>query len=230
MSFADSSELENIESTDLVSHLEVRKLAFTTLGRLASTAMTIPTEKNGVPPPAFALASAVPVLRLHAASFIGTAAPRRSRHARTAMCALPPPDGRVASKPVWQCMSQCGACCKLDDFEGDVLRDMLKSEADVVEYLGMIGDNGWCTWFDSHSRRCSRYDSRPRFCRATPQVFTELYGVPADDFDEFAVSCCEFHITNTFGDDSHESMRYESFTKGATLACGQTQQCAGELD
>lgn len=118
-------------------------------------------------------------------------------------------------------MKHCGACCKLDDFEEDVLRDMLKSDDDVVEYLGMIGTDGWCRWFDSEERSCSKYETRPRFCRATPEVFKDLYNVDKEDFDEFAISCCEFHIANTFGEESHEVERYDVFKDSPSE---QTQQ------
>lgn len=107
-------------------------------------------------------------------------------------------------------MEYCGACCKLDDFDPDVLQEMLSNEQDVVEYLSMIRPNGWCKHFDTFSRKCTIYDSRPEFCRATPQVFERLYDTPPSQFDQFAISCCEFHIGNTYGDDSNEALRYDS--------------------
>lgn len=116
------------------------------------------------------------------------------------------------SVPTWRCMPHCGACCKLDDFDRDVLHDMLKSETDVVEYLGMIGSDGWCKWFDSFSRKCTIYENRPRFCRATPDVFNQLYDVPVGQFDEFAISCCEFHIANSYGAESNEAFRFDDYT------------------
>lgn len=115
------------------------------------------------------------------------------------------------NRPQWSCMQHCGACCKLDDFDPDVLRQMLSKEQDVVEYLSMIRPDGWCTHFDSFSRKCTIYDSRPYFCRATPQVFQQLYNVPPSQFDQFATSCCEFHIANTYGKESNEAFRYDSF-------------------
>lgn len=111
----------------------------------------------------------------------------------------------------WKCMEHCGACCKLDDFDPDVLREMLSSEQDVVEYLSMIRPDGWCKHFDSFSRKCTIYESRPEFCRATPQVFEQLYNVSPPQFDQFAIACCEFHIANTFGERSNEASRYEAF-------------------
>lgn len=109
-------------------------------------------------------------------------------------------------------MDQCGACCKLGEYEHDVLRDLLKSETDVVEYLEMISpDDGWCKWYDHRSRTCTQYETRPRFCRATPQTFRELYDVDESRFNDFAISCCQFHISNTYGDDSVEAYRHDDF-------------------
>lgn len=132
------------------------------------------------------------------------------------MCASTPTPGSRHSQqqqqPKWQCMDQCGACCKLGEYEHDVLRDLLKSETDVVEYLEMISpDDGWCKWYDHRSRTCTQYETRPRFCRATPQTFRELYDVDESRFNDFAISCCQFHISNTYGDDSVEAYRHDDF-------------------
>lgn len=122
----------------------------------------------------------------------------------------------------WKCMKHCGACCKLGDFDEEVLRDMLKVDADVVEYLSMIGEDGWCKWFDNVSRKCTKYAERPRFCQATPEVFEELYETPRDEFDQFAKSCCEYHISNSYGEDSQEAQRYEIFKE---LPCEHSRLC-----
>lgn len=123
-------------------------------------------------------------------------------------------------------MANCGACCKLGDYDEEVLRDMLRTETDVVEYLGMIGADGWCKWFDSVSRKCTKYEDRPFFCRATPEVFEDLYGVPNVEFDEFAKECCEYHIGNVYGEESHESQRYQAFKDSPSR---HSRQCEAEL-
>lgn len=108
-------------------------------------------------------------------------------------------------------MNNCAACCKLEDFDHDILKDLLKSDADVAEYLDMIDpSSGWCKWFDSFSRTCSIYDHRPRLCSATPQNFNDLYDVPPVQFDDFVISCYRFHISNSFGEQSQESSRYNN--------------------
>lgn len=132
----------------------------------------------------------------------------------------------VAGTPAkWKCIERCGACCKLGDFDMDVLKGMLRDEKDVAEYLDMIADDGWCRHFDSISRKCAVYADRPRFCRATPEVFHDLYDVEPDNFDAFAIDCCQCHIANSFGEDSHEADRY---SQQVIEPFARTQQCAGE--
>lgn len=156
-----------------------------------------------------------------------TQCPQRPPSRMTASPAAGDATTNKQSNVKWKCMSDCGACCKLDDFDEPVLREMLKDEKDVVEYLDMISPNGWCKWFDSFSRKCTRYDSRPRFCRATPEVFQQMYDVPVDEFDSFAMSCCDFHIGNSFGEQSQEFLRYQSFK---ALPSGHNQICEGGSD
>lgn len=64
----------------------------------------------------------------------------------------------------WQCISGCGACCRLDPaLRGDDL-DCLDDEQRHL-YLSMVGEDGWCIHFDTGGRRCRIYDTRPDFCR-----------------------------------------------------------------
>lgn len=96
-------------------------------------------------------------------------------------------------------MPQCGACCFLGDFDEDVIADMLKKECDIVEYLEMIGSDGWCRHFDKESKGCSIYSSRPRFCRVELDVFRDLYGAKnEDDMNSVAIDCCEHHIASIY--------------------------------
>ena len=127
--------------------------------------------------------------------------------ARTMVMSVP----QTRVKPTWKCMQQCGACCFLGDYDDEVLSDMLQDEKDVIEYLGMISESGWCKWFDKVSRTCTKYHDRPRFCRATPDVFHDLYNVEKSDFDASAISFCESHIDNIYGEESDEAVRYKTF-------------------
>lgn len=113
----------------------------------------------------------------------------------------------------WQCIKGCGACCKLGEFDPDVIRQMLKNDNDVVEYLSMVGEDGWCKWLDTTERTCTKYLNRPRFCRATPDVFQQLYDIERNDFDDFAIECCHYHIDNIYGSASQEMDRFVVTTR-----------------
>lgn len=75
----------------------------------------------------------------------------------------------------WQCISGCGACCRLDPaLRGDDL-DCLDEEQRRL-YLSMVGEDGWCIHFDTGGRRCRIYDTRPDFCRVENLV--ALFAAP----------------------------------------------------
>lgn len=109
------------------------------------------------------------------------------------------------SKP-WTCVENCGACCYLggDDRGAEDILD----EEDLLSFMGMIGEDGWCMHFDKNARKCRVYDQRPRFCRVEADVFNELYGVEKEELDEFAKECCVDHIEGVFGKESREMDRF----------------------
>ncbi len=109
---------------------------------------------------------------------------------------------------IWQCIKQCGACCNLEPDDRPDL-DQYLSEAELAQYLSMVGEGGWCIHFDHDSRLCTIYDERPRFCRVKPDIFHEMYGVEPDDFNDFAIACCDEQIAGVYGDDSPEQERYQ---------------------
>lgn len=76
-------------------------------------------------------------------------------------------------------------------------------------YQSLIGEDGWCIHFEPRTRRCQIYPQRPRFCRVTPEVFADLYGITAEELDDFAISCCLEHIRDRYGEHSLERLRYE---------------------
>jgi hypothetical protein len=64
----------------------------------------------------------------------------------------------------WQCISGCGACCRLDpELRGEALEALDLQQQQT--YLAMVGADGWCLHFDTGARRCRIYDQRPDFCR-----------------------------------------------------------------
>jgi uncharacterized protein len=99
----------------------------------------------------------------------------------------------------WKCMSHCGACCFLGDYDLPVLDDMLRSPDDVELYLSMIGPDGWCVHFDKFTRACQTYKDRPKFCRVELGVFRDMYGTTDElELNEFAIACCEEHIEDIY--------------------------------
>ena len=109
---------------------------------------------------------------------------------------------------IWQCVQQCGACCYLDPAERPDLQDYLSVE-ELKLYLSLVGPDGWCIHFDHNTRECRIYANRPQFCRVTPEVFQRLYGIEPQELDQFAIDCCREHITDLYGEQSWEGMRFE---------------------
>ncbi|AHB87661.1 Fe-S cluster protein [Thermosynechococcus sp. NK55a] len=105
-------------------------------------------------------------------------------------------------------MQGCGACCYLDLSDRPEVPTIL-NDAEFALYQSLIGADGWCIHFEPLSRRCRIYENRPRFCRVTPEVFEDLYGILPAELDEFAVQCCCEHICDRYGERSFELLRYE---------------------
>jgi Fe-S-cluster containining protein len=108
----------------------------------------------------------------------------------------------------WQCIKNCGACCHLAPEERPDLAEYLT--ADELElYLSMVSDGGWCINLDRTTRQCRIYDSRPRFCRVEADVFWDMYGVPPEELNDFAIQCCQEQIEAVYGDRSLEQIRFD---------------------
>ena len=61
----------------------------------------------------------------------------------------------------------------------------------------MVGADGWCIHFDSGSRSCRIYDSRPDFCRVSRLLDQLAIGDGAAD--DWAISCCKQQIRSEYG-------------------------------
>ncbi len=109
----------------------------------------------------------------------------------------------------WRCVETCGACCYLAYREH--VKDVL-TLPEQVAFAAMVGADGWCVYFDQAQRHCRIYDSRPDFCVVSLSAFEERYGIPAAEFDEFAIDCCEEHIRDRYGDTSPELARFAAAT------------------
>ena len=106
----------------------------------------------------------------------------------------------------WQCISGCGACCHLDPSDRPDLADYLTPD-ELRKYLSMVGSDGWCIHFDTGSRRCRIYASRPDFCRV--DQLAELFDVEPAEQSDFAIACCRDQIRVEYGGRSQESKRFE---------------------
>ena len=116
----------------------------------------------------------------------------------------------------WQCISGCGACCNLSPDDRPDLAQYLSSE-ELKLYLSMVGEDGWCINYDRDNRKCQIYDERPRFCRVQPDNFEQMYGIEREEFDEFAIACCQEQISGVYGIDSPELERYDNAVSDVSL-------------
>ena len=103
-------------------------------------------------------------------------------------------------------MDQCGACCRLAPDERPEAVEAL-NPLQQQQYLSMVGDDGWCIHFDSGSRRCRIYDSRPDFCRVSS--LCGLFGIEPEQMDPFAIDCCRQQIRSVHGGRSRELRKFE---------------------
>lgn len=109
----------------------------------------------------------------------------------------------ACSRNTWQCISGCGACCRLDPAERGEALEALSAE-ERTQYLAMVGPDGWCIHFDTGGRRCRIYEERPSFCRVENLI--TLFGAQDDepdaeplDGDALAIACCKQQIRSEFG-------------------------------
>jgi uncharacterized protein len=108
----------------------------------------------------------------------------------------------------WCCVKQCGACCYLEPSERPDL-DIYLTTAQLEQYLSLVGDDGWCINFDHTDRVCRIYDNRPRFCRVEPETFQEMFAIPPEELNDFAIDCCHEQIEDVYGDRSPEMIRFD---------------------
>jgi len=107
----------------------------------------------------------------------------------------------------WRCVKRCGACCYLEPSERPDLEEYLTTE-ELEQYLSMVGEGGWCIHFDHRSRLCRIYSDRPRFCRVESEIFQDMYGIEAEELNEFAIDCCHEHIEDIYGANSPEMQHF----------------------
>lgn len=108
----------------------------------------------------------------------------------------------------WQCINGCGACCHLDPGDRPDLDTYLDPES-LGQYLGLVGEDGWCLNFDHEQRTCRIYDDRPWFCRVEAASFGRMFDLEAEEVNGFAIDCCQEHIDDLYGPRSLERLRFD---------------------
>ncbi len=107
----------------------------------------------------------------------------------------------------WQCVKSCGACCFLAPDERPDLDSYLTPDQ-LALYLSMVDEDGWCIHYNAGDRLCTIYPDRPSFCRVTFDTFETMFGIAADELDDFAIDCCQEHIADIYGEPSPEMERF----------------------
>ncbi|MCP9799980.1 YkgJ family cysteine cluster protein [Synechococcus sp. RedBA-s] len=116
----------------------------------------------------------------------------------------------MGAGPHWSCISGCGACCRLDPEQRSEALEAL-SEQQRQLYLSMVGADGWCRHFNTGSRSCRIYADRPEFCRVG--ALAQLFAVPEDQEEAFAIGCCRQQIREEYGGRSVVMRRFERATR-----------------
>ncbi len=105
----------------------------------------------------------------------------------------------------WSCTQNCGACCKLSPDEREEAISVLSAN-DQKLFLSMVGEDGWCTFYNKNTRNCKIYSSRPSFCNVKNLV--KMFNIDIEQFDEYAIKCCKQHIKHIYGPRSKEMKRF----------------------
>ncbi|XP_024987033.1 uncharacterized protein LOC112522169 isoform X2 [Cynara cardunculus var. scolymus] len=118
--------------------------------------------------------------------------------------------GAKKREPLWQCVKNCGACCKLDkgpNFPSP--EEIFDDSSDIQLYKSLVGSDGWCIHFEKSTRTCSIYSDRPYFCRVEADVFETLYGIDKKKFNKEACSSCIDTIKVVHGSESKELEKFK---------------------
>ncbi len=108
-------------------------------------------------------------------------------------------------KQKWQCITGCGACCRLSPAERPEAIEALSAEQKKI-YLQMVNNNGWCNYYDTGKQCCKIYAERPDFCNVL--TLSTLFEVPNEEFDSFLISCCRQQIRSRYGGKSKVLRRF----------------------
>ena len=96
----------------------------------------------------------------------------------------------------WNCIENCGACCRFDLTERENITKVL-SNLDIALIKSMTNNDGFCKYLDKLSKKCLIYESRPHFCRV--KEFSKSFKDYLKKGDKFLIDCCTQHISSIYG-------------------------------
>ncbi|KAK4342958.1 hypothetical protein RND71_038774 [Anisodus tanguticus] len=109
-------------------------------------------------------------------------------------------------EPTWQCVQNCGACCKLEkgpNFPSaeEIFDD--PSDVEVFSFSHYLSLNYEFVFVIVKCQDMIEF-KRPYFCRVEPAIFETLYGIEKKKFNKEACSCCIDTIKAVYGSRSKE--------------------------
>uniref|UniRef100_M1C7J3 Uncharacterized protein n=1 Tax=Solanum tuberosum TaxID=4113 RepID=M1C7J3_SOLTU len=109
-------------------------------------------------------------------------------------------------EPTWQCVQNCGACCKLDKGPNfPSAEEIFDDPSDIeVGWLVVSGSRRKCFFYAVVKYQDMIEFNRPYFCRVEPDIFETLYGIETKKFNKEACSCCIDTIKAVYGSTSKE--------------------------
>ena len=112
----------------------------------------------------------------------------------------------MKQKNSWSCISQCGACCYLaPEARTEAIEALSQSQIEI--YLNLVGKDGWCRHYNSGSRKCNIYETRPGFCQV--KNLSKIFDIKKSKLNIFAVQCCKDHIRSVYGGKSLVLKKYK---------------------
>ena len=109
----------------------------------------------------------------------------------------------------WNCIENCGACCKFNLNERTDLADKLTCK-DLALIESMTSEDGWCKNLDRENKKCLIYENRPHFCRVNE--FSIQFKEYLKFGDKFLIDCCKQHISSNYGKNSKEMKNFKLAT------------------
>ncbi|WP_269622909.1 YkgJ family cysteine cluster protein [Prochlorococcus marinus] len=109
----------------------------------------------------------------------------------------------------WGCIKNCGACCKLAPEDRNEALNALSVEQQTF-YFSLVGEDGWCRFYNKSTKACRIYKDRPDFCHVSN--LTKLFNIKSKDINQFAITCCKQQIRHIYGGRSKVMKTFKKHT------------------